>query len=137
MNKFTIIAAVMCFGLTCAQAQTAQELIEAGRNTDNVPVQGMGYHFRNYSPLNQINKSNIKRLVPVWAISLQNNYGETAQPTIYNGVMYVVNATQTFAIDVATGRQLWRTEVSWPPETAAQACCGVTARGAEIGRAHV
>ena len=123
-SKFIALAVMAaCAAAPMAvRAQSAQELIDAGKNADNVPVQGMGYHLRNYSPLNQINKSNVKRLVPVWAISLQNNYGETAQPTIYNGVMYVVNATQTFAIDVATGQQLWRTEGSWPPE---------------IGRAHV
>ncbi len=89
----------------------------------------MGYDLKNYSPLKQINKSNIKRLVPVWSMSLMNEFGETAQPTIYNGVMYVINAKQTFAIDVATGRQLWRTEAHWPPETATQACCGVISRG--------
>jgi glucose dehydrogenase len=53
-----------------SHAQTADELINAGKNADNVPVQGMGCHLRNYSPLNQINPSNVKRLVPVWAISL-------------------------------------------------------------------
>ncbi|HTE15594.1 MAG TPA: hypothetical protein VK642_11005, partial [Burkholderiales bacterium] len=106
-------AGVVCTGLP-AHAQTAEELINAGKNTDNVPVQGMGYDLKNYSPLRQINKSNIKRLVPIWSISLMNNHGETAQPSIYNGVMYVINATQTFAIDVATGRQIWRTEAQWP-----------------------
>src|SRR2546426_6669447 len=34
-------------------------------------------------------------------------------PTIYNGVMYVVNGSWTFAIDVATGRQIWRTPVQY------------------------
>ena len=124
-----LLAIWLCVCCASAYAQTTEELTNAGKNTDNVPVQGMGYHLRNFSPLNQINKSNIKRLVPVWAISLQNNHGETAQPTIYNGVMYVVNATQTFAIDVASGQQIWRTEATWAPDAAAKACCGVTARG--------
>ena len=89
----------------------------------------MGYDLKNYSALKQINKSNVKRLVPIWSMSLMNDFGETAQPTIYNGVMYVINAKWTFAIDVASGRQLWRTEAEWPPEAAAQACCGVISRG--------
>jgi alcohol dehydrogenase (cytochrome c) len=58
-----------------------------------------------------------------------NDLGETAQPTVYNGVMYAINAKWTFAIDVATGRQLWRTAAEWAPEAAAQACCGVLSRG--------
>src|SRR5687767_10154059 len=83
-----LLAVWLCCGCLCAHAQTADELINAGKNTENVPVQGMGYDLKNYSPLRQINKSNIKRLVPIWSISLMNDFGETAQPTIYNGVMY-------------------------------------------------
>src|SRR5262249_37288807 len=37
--------------------------------------------------------------------------GELGAPTIYNGVMYVVNGKWTFAIDVETGKQIWRTPV--------------------------
>ena len=40
-----------------------------------------------------------------------NDQGELAAPTIYNGVMYVVNGKWTFAIDVETGKQIWRTPV--------------------------
>jgi alcohol dehydrogenase (cytochrome c) len=121
------------FLLLCSwnlSAQSTQELVEAGRNTDNVPVQGMGYALRNHSPLTQINPSTLKRLVPVWSMSTMNNLGEVAQPTVYNGVMYVINAKWTFAIDVATGKQLWRTAAEWPAETATQACCGQVSRGA-------
>ncbi len=124
-----LLAVCLCTWGTWGYAQTAEELINAGKNTDNVPVQGMGYDLKNYSPLRHINKSNVKRLVPIWSMSLMNEFGETAQPTIYNGVMYVINAKWTFAIDVASGRQLWRTEAHWAPGAAAQACCGVVARG--------
>jgi alcohol dehydrogenase (cytochrome c) len=44
-----------------------------------------------------------------------NDQGELAAPTIYNGVMYVVNGKWTFAIDVETGRQIWRTPVRLEP----------------------
>ncbi|HET9534936.1 MAG TPA: hypothetical protein VFP43_06285 [Mesorhizobium sp.] len=81
------------------------------QRTNCSPTFGMGYDLKMYSPLKQINKSNVKRLVPVWAFSLANDMGELSQPTIYDGVMYVVNGNWTFAIDVATGRQIWRTPV--------------------------
>ena len=71
----------------------------------------MGYDRKSYSPLKQINKSNVKRLVPIWNASLMNDLGELAAPTIYNGVMYAINGKWTFAIDVETGRQIWRTPV--------------------------
>ena len=92
--------------------QTTEELLNDGRNTENVTTQSMGYDRKSYSPLNQINKANVRRLVPVWSASLSNDQGELAAPTIYNGVMYVINGRWTFAIDVATGRQIWRTPVA-------------------------
>jgi len=75
-----------------AAAQTNDDLLDKTKNTENITTQGMGYALKNHSALKQINKSNVKRLVPVWSMSLMNDFGETAQPTIYNGVMYVINA---------------------------------------------
>ena len=37
-----------------------------GGPTENILTYGMGYHPHRYSPLNEINKQTIKRLVPVW-----------------------------------------------------------------------
>src|SRR5437868_1820850 len=96
-------------------AQTTEELVNSGSNTDNVTTHSMGYDRKSYSPLKQINKSNIKRLVPIWSTSLMNDQGELAAPAIYNGVMYVINGKWTFAVDVETGRQIWRTPVELEP----------------------
>ena len=96
-------------------AQTTDELVNDGRNPANVTTQSMGYHRQSFSPLKEINKSNIQRLVPVWNASLMNDLGELAAPTVYDGVMYVVNGKWTFAIDVETGRQIWRTAVEEEP----------------------
>ena len=76
-------------------AQTTDELVNDGQNTDNVLTQSMGYHRQSYSPLEQINRSNIDQLVPIWNASLMNNLGELAAPTVYNGVMYVINGQWT------------------------------------------
>jgi alcohol dehydrogenase (cytochrome c) len=122
----------MLLGICCttAYAQTAQELLKDGQNTENVLSHGMGYDARSWSALKQINKSNVKRLVPIWHFSLANDMGELAQPTVYNGVMYVVNGNWTFAIDVATGRQIWRTPVQYD-----RAALRVTTGGAYL-RGH-
>src|SRR5262245_31885237 len=97
--------------------QTMDELVHDGKNTENVLTQSMGYDRKSYSPLKQINASNVKRLVPIWSASLSNELGELASPTVYNGVMYVINGRWTFAIDVETGRQIWRTPVQIEPGT--------------------
>ena len=124
-----ILAALLCCWCGSALAQTAQELIDTGKNTDNVPAFGMGYRLNQYSPLNQINKGNVKRLVPVWTTSLANDVGELSQPTVYNGVMYVVNGHWTFALDVATGQAIWRTPVEYERAAARVGNAGAIMRG--------
>src|SRR3954470_12379335 len=110
MNKLWLLAAFLMIG-SSASMQTTEELVNDGRNPDNVTTQSMGYSRQSYSPLKQINRSTVKKLVPVWSTSLMNDSGELAAPTVYNGVMYVITGKWTFAIDVETGRQIWRTPV--------------------------
>ncbi len=125
-------AAVLFLSTTAATAQTLDDLKNDGKNTDNILTYGMGYHQQRYSPLDQINRKTVKRLVPVWNLSLDNNWGEQAQPIVHNGVMYVTNARATVAIDVATGKQIWKQTLEWPPETPRVVCCGVSNKGAAI-----
>ena len=115
MKKACLLTAILVLLPAAAPAQTTQELVNDGKNTENVTTQSMGYDRKSYSPLKQINKSNVKRLVPIWSASLMNDLGELAAPTVYDGVMYVVNGRGTFAIDVETGRQIWRTPVEIEP----------------------
>ncbi|HMH17475.1 MAG TPA: PQQ-dependent dehydrogenase, methanol/ethanol family [Burkholderiales bacterium] len=124
-----IFAALLCSWCGLVWAQTAEELLTDGKNTENVTTFGMGYDLKMYSPLKEINKSNVRRLVPIWNFSLSNDVGEHSQPTIYNGVMYVVNGNWTFAIDVATGRQIWRTPVQYERGALRVATSGALMRG--------
>src|ERR1700731_1036143 len=111
MKNICLHATLLGFWAALGLAQTTEELVNDGKNTENVTTQSMGYNRKSYSPLKQINKSNVKRLVLIWSTSLMNDKGELAAPTIYNGVMYVINGKWTFALDVETGRQIWRTQV--------------------------
>ena len=115
MKNIRLLVTVLCLWPGLVSSQTTEELVNDGKNTENVTTQSMGYDRKSYSPLKQINKSNVKRLVPIWSSSLMNESGELAAPTIYNGVMYVSNGKWTFAIDVTTGRQIWRTPVQLEP----------------------
>ena len=110
----------------------AYDLKTDGRNTDNVLTYGMGYGQNRYSPLAEINRSNVKRLVPVWSLSLENDFGEQGQPLILDGVMYVSDAKWTVAIDALTGKRLWRTAVDFPPDTPRVVCCGVSSKGVAL-----
>ena len=134
MKPIALAAIAIAALCTAASAQTLDDLKKDGNggSTDNVLTYGMGYHQQRFSPLKQVNKQTVKRLVPVWNLSLDNNWGEQAQPIVYNGVMYVTNARATVAIDVGTGKQIWKQTLDWPPETPRVVCCGVSNKGAAI-----
>ena len=115
---------------TLGMAQSYDELLNDGKNTENVLSFGMSRKLQMYSPLRQINKSNVKRLVPIWSTSTMSETGELAQPVVYNGVMYVANGHWTFALDVATGKQLWRTQVEYDRAVLRISTSGAIYRGA-------
>ena len=70
--------------------------------------------------------------MPVWSLSLDNNWGEQAQPIVYNGVMYVTNAGHTVAIDVADRQADLAHPLDFPPETPRVVCCGVSNKGVAV-----
>ena len=111
MKKMGLYAALLGLWPALGWAQTTEELVNDAKTPENVVTQSMGYDRKNYSPLAEIDKSTVKRLVPIWNSSLINDQGELAAPTVYDGVMYVINSKWSLAIDVGTGRQIWRTPV--------------------------
>jgi len=115
MPKTWLLATFLACWAAPGWTQTLEELINDGKNPANVVTQSMGYDRKSFSPLNQINTTNVGRLVPVWNFSLMNDMGELAAPIVYNGVVYVINGKWTFAVDVATGMQIWRTPVELEP----------------------
>ena len=132
MRLSTIAAfAAICMP-SCAMAQTADELANGAKDTGNVVNYGMGYNLQRFSPLKQIDKATVKRLVPVWSLSLDDNRSEESQPLIYKGMLYVTTNSATIAVDAKTGNQLWKTKVEYPPETPRIVCCGIINRGAAI-----
>ena len=102
----------VAWGSVPGLAQTTEELINDGADTENVLLHSMGYHRRSYSPLAQIDRSNVHRLVPIWSASLMNQRGELAAPVIHDDILYYINGNWTFAVDVDSGRQIWRTPVT-------------------------
>ena len=71
MLRPTLLAALLTAAIPImALAQTADELKNDEKTPGDVLVYGMGYSGNRYSPLTQINKQNVSKLVPVWAYSL-------------------------------------------------------------------
>jgi alcohol dehydrogenase (cytochrome c) len=113
-------------------AQTSQDLKADAGTTGDVLVYGMGYSGQRFSPLTQINKDNVGRLVPVWAYSLADLQGGESFPLVKDGVIYVTTHNATVAVDALSGKQIWRVIHEYPPETLRVVCCGIVNRGAAI-----
>jgi len=78
------------------------------------------YQGWSYSPLDQINTSNVKRLVPVWALSTGVNSGHQAPPIVNNGMMFVATpSAQVLALDAKTGNVIWRYKRELPDDFSA------------------
>ncbi len=112
-----------------AIAQTSEDLKNDHKTPGDVLVYGMGYAGQRYSPLAKITKANVKKLVPLWAYSITDNRGAEAFPVIKDGVIYTTAHNATMAVDALTGKQIWRTNHEYPPETLRVVCCGIVNRG--------
>jgi alcohol dehydrogenase (cytochrome c) len=128
MTAFAFVA----LGASGALSQSADELKNDHLTPADVLVYGMGYSGQRYSPLTLINNDNVSKLVPAWALSLSDNHGGESFPVVKDGVIYVTTHGATIAVDALTGRQIWRVNHEYPPETLRVVCCGVVNRGAAI-----
>ena len=70
-----------------------------------------------FSPLTQIDTSNVADLVPVWSFDTGMPDGEPQAPPIVNGeTMFVTTADQVLALDASTGILRWRYAHTFPAD---------------------
>jgi alcohol dehydrogenase (cytochrome c) len=133
MMRSTLFAALLTTALPFAAfAQTADDLKNDEKTPGDVLIYGMGYSGQRYSPLTQINKDNVSKLVPVWGYSLADLQGGESFPLVRDGVIYITTHDSTAAVDALTGKQIWKAKHEYPPETLRVVCCGIVNRGAAI-----
>jgi PQQ-dependent dehydrogenase (methanol/ethanol family) len=104
----------------------------AGKTGDEWLVYGLTPGETRYSPLKQIDTTNVSRLGLSWSYDVgQGGGSQEATPLVVNGTIYgITNWSIVFAVDARTGKEKWR----WDPEVNRQAvqpkiCCGVVNRG--------
>src|SRR5262245_50509305 len=86
-------------------------LRSAGKgNTEDWLLHGLNYQEQRYSQLKQIDASNVKRLGLAFTYEIGVGGGnQEATPLVANGVLYsITNWSITYAVDVRTGKELWR-----------------------------
>ncbi len=128
------LALALTFGGTAMAANVSEaDLAADATNTSQIVTNGMGRSGQRYSPLTKVDKSTVKKLVPVWAFSFggEKQRGQEAQPLVHEGVMYVTASySRLFAIDIATGEELWQYDARLPDGI--MPCCDVINRGAAL-----
>ena len=70
-----------------------------------------------FSPLDQINRTNVHDLRPVWSYSMQDNSRWVPTPIVANGLMYVAEGSgRVVAFDVVSGDVAWIHERDYPED---------------------
>ncbi|MFZ0882158.1 MAG: PQQ-binding-like beta-propeller repeat protein, partial [Candidatus Acidiferrales bacterium] len=86
------------------KAVDGARIIRADDEPGNWMTHGRTYSEQRFSPLKQINDTNVSRLGLAWFYDLDTRRGQEATPLVVDGVMYFTTAwSKVFALDAATG----------------------------------
>src|SRR5580693_2377322 len=136
---FPILAGLTASWIMLAQQprQVNDALLKTGSKTGEEWVSyGVNSAEQRYSPLKQIDASNVSRLGLAWSYDIPYAPGnfqahQEATPIVFNGVLYSIAPwSVVYAVDLKTHKELWRAD----PEVNQQVwqsriCCGVVNRG--------
>ena len=111
-----VAAVVVAWGVAAQQpastAVTAQDLLDGLEHPSRWLMYSGDYTGRRNSPLTQITPANVNRLAAQWTFQVENmvaGRGFEGTPILLDGVMYLTGNNNTaWAVDMRTGRQLWR-----------------------------
>ena len=127
-----------------APVQPAVAQVDSKRlaNLDGEPDQwltpGRDAQGTYYSPLEAINDKNVERLGFAWDYKLGTNRGLEATPVVVDGVMYAAgNWGRVYAVDAATGHELWTYNPGVEGQWGRYACCDVVNRGLAVWKGRV
>lgn len=133
-----ILVLLSAFGLAApalAGAVDDARLRDAAQESGNWLSYGRDYGQQRYSPLTQINRETIGRLVPKWIYQTGTTASFQATPIVVDGVLYLsMPFDHVAAIDAASGRELWRYEHQ---RRTPKMCCGPASRGVAVAYGKV
>ncbi|WP_413205748.1 methanol/ethanol family PQQ-dependent dehydrogenase [Rhodospirillum sp. A1_3_36] len=131
-SAISIVALLAAGGLSGGAALANDTLVELSKSNENWVMTGRDYNADNYSPMEQINKDNVKNLRSAWSFSTGVLHGHEGTPLVVDGIMYIhspyPNTTFAVALD-DPGKILWQHKPKQSPTARAVACCDVVNRG--------
>ncbi len=126
-----------CLGLLTALAmplaiaQSDDTLLGAAGNAADWLTYGHGYENQRYSPLAQVDRGNVQRLVPKWIYQTGITGSFQTSPIVRDGVVYLTTPkNHIVALDGTTGAVRWKYTHQLGTDTL---CCGVHNRGVALG----
>ena len=112
---------------------------DSPENAGQWMMYGRDYAEQRFSPLTQINASNITQLGLAWYADLAERGGvyETT-PVVVDGRIFVTSPwSKVYAFDAKTGNRLWKYDPHVPGEYAVKLCCGIVNRGVAVWKGKV
>ncbi len=123
--------AALLFLICGAQGQvTFDRIVNAAKEPQNWLTYWGDYSAVRHRALDQINTGNIRDLRLDWVFQTGQTGAFETVPLVVDGVMYLTAPEgYAFAVDAASGRQLWTYKYAMPPKTKAvlrddQSRCG-------------
>ena len=102
-----LCAAAFLGAVSLHPAGKAVHAAQANKDADWF-VYGGNKSGQRYSPLTQINRSNVKQLKVAWTFDTQETGGLQTHPLVIDRTLFGYTPSQkVFALDAATGRKLW------------------------------
>src|SRR5437764_4581157 len=123
---------------------TYERILNAGSEPQNWLTYYGAYNGQRYSPLDQINTENVKRIGPAWVfqagttgmIAGASTYSFEAAPVVVDGVMFLAGWDGwVWALDAKTGVEIWRYKHAIPYDVSL--CCGNVNRGVAVAKGKV
>ncbi|HHX83503.1 MAG TPA: PQQ-binding-like beta-propeller repeat protein, partial [Pseudomonadaceae bacterium] len=129
----------LALGLAATTLATAQDSSTAASEASEWRSHGRDYSEQRFSPLDQINDTNIDQLGLAWFGDLAERGGSyETTPIVADGRIYVTAPwSKVYAFDAKTGRQLWKYDPLVPGEWAVKLCCGIVNRGVGLHEGNV
>jgi PQQ-dependent dehydrogenase (methanol/ethanol family) len=134
-------------GLTAWQVEEAlvgvdaiddERLRDADAEAESWLSYGRTYAEQRFSPLAQIDDTNVGGLGLAWAYETGSKRGLEATPLVADGVIYTTSSwSVVHAVDARTGQALWRHDPKVPRRYGSIACCDVVNRGVALYRGRV
>ena len=109
MAVITTAATAQSTGAATGDRSSSTQKGQAKENSYDWPVYGGTSQNDHFSPLKQINRSNVQQLEVAWSFDTGETGGLQTSPIVVQGVLYGITPSQkVFAVDAATGKLLWK-----------------------------